>query len=366
MFDRFEEFDIATTDTSIHGCRGGDGPPLPLLHGIPETHLMWHRVALRLAERYTVVATDLRGYGDSGKPPGTADHEPYSMHAIGRDQLKVMQHLGYGRFGVVGHDRGACCAYRLALDHPNAVLRLAVMDVVPVGDAYNRADKDFSLLYRQWSLLAAPEPAPEQFINAAPANLVDFMLDTWSEVTSFPSRGAREYIDKFSHPDTVHAICEEFRASATWDYQQDEADRGNRWISCPVLFLWSQRGAVGKLYGDRSRSGRSGPMTFAASRCRSVTSFQKRRRRKPHAGCWIFRSSEWGFGATARRAGGGSRETVWQRAHPSSSGRERAASWSRLRRFRRRFSVSVTQRTELDCRSRRCAFPSRSRRPARF
>ncbi|MFF4961644.1 alpha/beta fold hydrolase [Streptomyces sp. NPDC001222] len=188
MFDRFEEFDIATTDTSIHGCRGGDGPPLLLLHGIPETHLMWHRVALRLAERYTVVATDLRGYGDSGKPPGTADHEPYSMRAIGRDQLKVMQHLGYGRFGVVGHDRGACCAYRLALDHPNAVLRLAVMDVVPVGDAYNRADKDFSLLYRQWSFLAAPEPAPEQFINAAPANLVDFMLDTWSEVTSaFPA-----------------------------------------------------------------------------------------------------------------------------------------------------------------------------------
>jgi haloacetate dehalogenase len=243
MFDGFEEFDISTSGASIHGRRGGRGPPVLLLHGIPETHLMWHRVAPQLAERYTVVATDLRGYGDSGTPPSTPDHEPYSMRAIGRDQIEVMRHLGYDQFSVVGHDRGARCAYRLALDHPDGVLRLAVMDVVPVGDAYDRADKDFSLAYWQWSLLAAPEPVPEQFINAVPANLVDFMLDTWPEVKdAIPTEVRAKYVEKFSHPDTVHAICEEFRASATLDYQQDEADRGNRKIACPVLFLWSQRG----------------------------------------------------------------------------------------------------------------------------
>ena len=212
---------------------------------------MWHRVAPRLAERYTVVATDLRGYGDSSAPPSTADHEPYSMRAIGRDQLDIMRQLGYDQFSIAGHDRGARCAYRMALDHPDAVRQLAVMDVVPVGDAYDRADKDFSLLYWQWSFLAAPEPVPEEFINAAPANMVDFMLDKWAEVKdAFPAEVRDEYVDKFSHPDTVHAICEEFRASPTLDYQQDEADRGNRTISCPVLFLWSQRGSVAKLYDD--------------------------------------------------------------------------------------------------------------------
>jgi haloacetate dehalogenase len=248
MFDGFEAFEIATVGGSIHGRRGGSGPPLLVLHGIPETHLMWHRVAPQLAERYTVVATDLRGYGDSAKPPSTADQEPYSMRAIGRDQLEVMGQLGYDQFSVVGHDRGARCAYRLALDHPEAVLRLAVMDVVPVGDADDRADKNFSLAYGQWSFLAAPAPVPERFINAAPATLVEFMLDTWPQVKdAFPAEVRAESLEKFRHPETVHAICEEFRAAATLDYQQDQADRGNRRIACPVLFLWSQRGSVANL-----------------------------------------------------------------------------------------------------------------------
>ncbi|WP_327003137.1 alpha/beta hydrolase [Dactylosporangium sp. NBC_01737] len=251
MFDDFETFDIATDGTSIHGRVGGSGPPVLLLHGIPETHLMWHRVAPRLAEHHTVVVTDLRGYGDSGKPPSTADHEPYSMRAIGGDQLDVMRQLGHDTFSVVGHDRGARCAYRLALDHPDAVRRLGVMDVVPVGDAYDRADKDFSLTYWQWSFLAAPAPVPEQFIGAAPATMVDFMLDTWAEVKdAFPASLRARYIEHFSDPATVHAICEEFRAAATLDYEQDEEDRGNRRIACPVLFLWSQHGSVAKLYDD--------------------------------------------------------------------------------------------------------------------
>jgi haloacetate dehalogenase len=251
VFDGFEEFDIPTSGATIHGRRGGDGPPVLLLHGIPETHLMWHRVAPRLAENYTVVVTDLRGWGGSGKPPSSAEHEPYSMRAIGRDQIEVMRSLGHERFHLVGHDRGARCAYRLALDEPDVVTRLAVMDVVPVGDVYNRADKAFSLSYWVWSFLAAPVPVPERFIDAAPAVLVDFMLDTWPEVKdAFPAQVRAAYVKQFADPATVHAICEEFRAAATVDYQQDEADRGNRKIMCPVLFLWSQRGQVAKLYDD--------------------------------------------------------------------------------------------------------------------
>ncbi|MCZ7375621.1 alpha/beta fold hydrolase [Micromonospora sp. WMMC250] len=251
MFDGFEEFDIDTPGARIHGRRGGSGPPVLLLHGIPETHLMWHQVAPRLAEKYTVVATDLRGWGGSGKPPSTADHEPYSMRAIARDQIEVMRRLGHEQFRLVGHDRGARCAYRLALDEPDVVTRLAVMDVVPVGDVYNRADKAFSLSYWVWSFLAAPAPVPEQFIDAAPAVLVDFMLDTWPEVTdAFPPEVRAAYVEQFRDPATVHAICEEFRAAATLDYQQDEADRGNRKITCPVLFLWSRHGQVAKLYDD--------------------------------------------------------------------------------------------------------------------
>lgn len=145
MLDGFEEFDIATTVTRIHGRRGGDGPPVLLLHGIPETHLMWHLVAPRLAERFTVVATDLRGFGDSGKPPSTPDHAPYSMREIAREQVEVMNALGHSQFAVVGHDRGARCAYRMALDHPGVVTSLAVLDIVPTGDAFRRAGMEFCM-----------------------------------------------------------------------------------------------------------------------------------------------------------------------------------------------------------------------------
>ncbi|MGH3430283.1 MAG: alpha/beta fold hydrolase [Terriglobales bacterium] len=188
MFASFDEFDIATTGSTIHGRRGGNGPPLPLLHGIPETHLMWHSVGPALAERYTVVATDLRGFGDSGTPPSAADHAPYSMREIARDQIEVMHSLGYDRFGVAGHDRGARCAYRLALDHPSAADRLAVLDIVPTGDAFRRASMEFSLGYWVWSFLAAPYPVPERLIAQDPAIFVNHMLDSWSDVPDvFPA-----------------------------------------------------------------------------------------------------------------------------------------------------------------------------------
>lgn len=245
MFDGFEEFDTATTTTTIHGRRGGDGPPVLLLHGIPETHLMWHRVAPRLAEHFTVVATDLRGFGDSGTPPSTPDHAPYSMREIACEQIEVMKTLGYDRFGVAGHDRGARCAYRMALDHPHAVSRLAVLDILPTGDVFRSADMDFCLGFWVWSFLAAPEPVPEQLIARAPGVLVDHMLDSWSQDPgAFPAEVRAEYIEKFRDPDTIHAVCEEYRAAATLDYQHDEADRGERRIGCPTLVLWSRTGAA--------------------------------------------------------------------------------------------------------------------------
>jgi haloacetate dehalogenase len=249
VFDGFEEFDIATTGTTIHGRRGGDGAPILLLHGIPETHLMWHRVAPQLAERFTVVASDLRGFGDSGTPPSTPDHTPYSMRQIARDQLEVMNALGFDRFHVVGHDRGARCAYRLALDHPDAVTRLAVLDIVPTGDAFRQANMDFSLGFWVWSFLAAPEPVPEQLIAQAPEVLVNHMLDAWSDERDVFSDDVRaKYVGNFSTPERIHAICEEYRAAATLDYEHDEADRGRRRISCPTLALWSASGAVASWY----------------------------------------------------------------------------------------------------------------------
>lgn len=249
MFDGFDEFDITVTGTTIHGRRGGSGPPLLLLHGIPETHIMWHRVAPTLAERFTVVMTDLRGYGDSGKPASTNDHSPYAMREIALDQVEVMAALGHERFGVAGHDRGGRCGYRMALDHPGPVRRLAVLDIVPTGDAFRHADKEFSLGFWIWTFLAAPYPIPETLIERSPATIVDYMLDDWAEVRgAFPSEVRREYIDKFSDPATIHAVCEQYRAAAILDDEHDEADRGRVSIACPVLALWARGGAVDQWY----------------------------------------------------------------------------------------------------------------------
>lgn len=245
MFDGFEPFDIATSATSIHGRVGGNGPPLLLLHGIPETHLMWHRVAPELAKRYTIVATDLRGYGGSGAPGSTPDHAPYSMREIASDQIEVMAALGHDRFAVIGHDRGARCAYRLALDHPSLVTRLGVLDVVPTGDVFGLVDGDVMLSFWVWSFLAAPEPTPERLIAADPDAFVNHMLDEWSDrALAFPDEVRAAYVATFHDPARIHAVCEEYRAAATLDRQHDEADRGERRIACPVLVLWSRTGWV--------------------------------------------------------------------------------------------------------------------------
>ncbi len=249
MLDGFTEFDVAVSATTIHGRRGGSGPPLLLLHGFPETHLMWHRVAPALAREHTVVLADLRGNGGSGAPPSSPDHAPYSMQALANDQVELMQAFGFERFGVAGHDRGARCAYRMALDHPAVVDRLALLDVVPTGDAFDSAGMDFALGFWVWSFLAAPYPVPERLIEGAPAVLVDYALDHWGEdPAAFPPDVRAAYAEHLSRPATIHAICEQYRAAATLDYAADSRDRGTRRIECAVLVLWSAGGAVAAWY----------------------------------------------------------------------------------------------------------------------
>jgi haloacetate dehalogenase len=250
MFDGFALTTIETGQAAIRVRHGGGGPPLLLLHGFPQTHIMWHKIAPRLAREFTVVAADLRGYGSSSKPLTTANHEPYSKRAMARDMVAVMERLGFDRFSVAGHDRGGRVAYRLALDHPKRVERLAVLDIVPVSEAFRRADMAFALNFWPWSLLSQPYPLPERLVGAAPEAVLDGVLDGWSVVeAAFPDEVRTEYLRALSDPETIHAICEEYRAAATLDFEQDEADRrGGRRISCPVLALWSGQGALQKWY----------------------------------------------------------------------------------------------------------------------
>jgi haloacetate dehalogenase len=248
MFEGFERTTIDTGETTIRVRRGGSGPPLLLLHGFPETHLMWHKIAPRLAEEFTVVATDLRGFGDSGKPSSTPDHAPYAMRALARDQVAVMQQLGFDRFFVTGHDRGARCAYRLALDHPEHVMKLAVLDVVPTGEDFRRAGMAFALGYWIWSFLAAPFDLPERLLAGHSDTLVDYALDSWAATpNAFPEEVRAAYRRAFRDPKTIHGVCEEYRAAAMLDYQHDEADRGRR-LACPVLALWAKQGAIEAWY----------------------------------------------------------------------------------------------------------------------
>ncbi len=249
MFEGFAELEIDTGETTIRLRKGGAGPPLLLLHGHPQTHAMWHRVAPMLARDFTVVAADLRGYGDSGKPPTTADHEPYSKRAMARDQIAVMRALGYQSFYVAGHDRGGRVAYRMALDHPERVLRLAVLDIVPTGEMYRRTDMSFALGYWHWFFLPQPYDFPERVIAADPDR---FYLERHAgpdPADLFAPEALAEYRRCWRNPATIHAMCEDYRAGATIDFQLDEADRrAGRRIGCPLLALWGSRGRMGDWY----------------------------------------------------------------------------------------------------------------------
>ncbi|MPZ71849.1 MAG: alpha/beta fold hydrolase [Nitriliruptorales bacterium] len=237
MFDGFEMSTIAVAGGSLRVRRGGVGPPVLLLHGHPQTHVMWHAVAPVLAERHTVICADLTGYGGSSAPATTADHEPYSKRAMGHVQIELMRELGFDRFAVVGHDRGGRVAYRMALDHPEVVQRLAVLDIVPTGEMWRHAGMEFGLAYWHWYFLAQPYDLPERIITADPEA---FYGSRWNAASFHPDAVA-DYRQSIAAPGTVHAICEDYRAAAGIDREQDEIDRrAERRIQCPVLVLWGR------------------------------------------------------------------------------------------------------------------------------
>jgi haloacetate dehalogenase len=248
VYEGFASTTIDTGEAAIRTRYAGSGPPLLLLHGHPQTHVMWHLVAPRLARDFTVVATDLRGYGDSSKPPTTADHEPYSKRAMARDQVEVMRQLGFERFFVAGHDRGARVAYRMALDHPQRVAKLAVLDIVPTGEAFRRADMAFGLAYWGWFFLAQPFDLPERLVGADPEYFFSHR-DGRERRDVFAREAREEYLRCYRDPAAIHAACEDYRAGATIDFALDEADRAaGRRIACPVLALWAGRGKLNEWY----------------------------------------------------------------------------------------------------------------------
>lgn len=243
MFKGFGLSMIDTGEAILRVRHGGSGPPLLLLHGHPQTHVMWHKIAPWLARDFTVVAPDLRGYGESSKPPTTPDHEPYSKRAMARDQVALMQHFGFEHFFVAGHDRGGRCAYRLALDHPARVRKLAVLDIIPTGEAFRRADMQFGLGFWHWFFLAQPYDLPERLIGGNPNN---YYFHTGRQL--FDPDALADYLRCVHNPATIHAMCEDYRAGATIDYHLDEADRGQRQIRYPILVLWSRQGELEAWY----------------------------------------------------------------------------------------------------------------------
>ena len=246
MFEGFETADVETSGARIHLVHGGEGPPLLLLHGYPQTHVIWHKIAAQLAERFTVVACDLRGYGDSAKPPGGDNHEAYSKHAMALDQVEVMAHLGFDRFAVAGHDRGARVAHRLALDHPERVSRLAVLDIAPTRKMFAETNQSFATDYYHWFFLIQPADFPETLIGANPEVYLRQKMGKFVGDGAFTAAAWAEYVRCFT-PDAIHASCEDYRAAASIDLEHDEADLDSM-IACPVLALWGAKGAIEKHY----------------------------------------------------------------------------------------------------------------------
>lgn len=245
--DHFETAEIRVSDNTIFIRRYGEGSPLLMVHGFPRTSLMWRHMAPQLASNHTVICVDLRGYGRSGVPSSAEDHYPYSKRAMASELVAVMDKLGFARFDLVGHDRGGRVAYRLALDHPQNVRRLAVFDVIPISEAWARADAKFAMNWWPWSLLMQKAPLPEKYLLGAP----DAAFDTPLGEGSFGPEIKAEYLETYRDPERVHAVCEEYRAAAGIDIEHDKKDREqSRKIACPMLHLWSAGGPLDTFYGE--------------------------------------------------------------------------------------------------------------------
>lgn len=248
MFEGFESKRIATKGTEINVKVAGNGPPLLLIHGYPQTHVIWHKIAPRLAEDFTVVVTDLRGYGDSGKPASDAEHTPYSKRAMAADQVEVMSSLGFSKFSVVGHDRGGRVAHRMVRDYPNRIDKIAVLDIAPTATMYGATDKKFATAYYHWFFLIQPNGLPEHMIGCDPEFYLSRKLAAWGKANGAITEEAfKEYLRCFSKPETIHATCEDYRASAGIDLEHDAANAGEK-IDNPLLVLWGQEGFVASAY----------------------------------------------------------------------------------------------------------------------
>ncbi len=250
FFDTFELSSVAVRDGALRVRMGGSGPPLLLLHGNPQSHVMWHKVAPALARRFTVICPDLRGYAGSFKPGATPDHAPYAKTEMARDMVELMSALGHDRFRVGSHDRGARVAHRLALDHPDRVERLAVLDIVPTLEHFERTDMSFALGYYHWFWFAQPHPFPENLISAAPETW-------WHAHTSrepkppgfFAPEALADYLEAARDPAAIIGMCEDYRAAATIDLEHDRASRAaGAKINCPLLVLWGAQGRIGGWY----------------------------------------------------------------------------------------------------------------------
>ena len=246
MFEGFETRQIETIGTTINLVTGGSGPPLLLLHGYPQSHVMWHKIAPRLAQDFTVVAPDLRGYGDSGKPVGDPDHMNYSKRVMAQDQVDVMEALGFDQFLLVGHDRGARVSHRLTKDHPQRVQKLATLDIIPTRTMFKIVNQEMATNTYHWFFLIQPFDFPERVIGADADYFIRRGFERTKDSTQvFPPEALEEYVRCFCDPAAIHGTCEDYRAGASVDLVHDEADFDNK-VSCPMLAMWSETGYVGR------------------------------------------------------------------------------------------------------------------------
>ncbi len=246
--NKFDGIQVKTSGAEINLIHGGSGNPLLLLHGYPQTHVMWHKVAPLLVDSFHIICPDLRGYGDSSKPTTTADHYPYSKRAMAQDMVEVMSFLGYREFFVAGHDRGGRVTHRLALDYPEKIKKACVMDIVPTYHMFKTTDQHFATGYYHWFFLIQPDGLPEHMIGADPAYYLTEKLKRWSaRGAEFADEAVAEYTRCFSNPEAIHASCEDYRAASTIDLMHDEEDM-NKKVRCPLLVLWGAKGFVHRTY----------------------------------------------------------------------------------------------------------------------
>jgi haloacetate dehalogenase len=253
LFPGFESRRFTTQGAEIFARVGGEGPPLFLLHGYPQTHVLWHLVAPKLARHFKLILPDLRGYGASSVPPTVPDHSTFSKRAMARDVIEIADQLSLERFLVCGHDRGGRVAYRLALDHPGRIEKLITLDIVPTWDMWHRLTRDLAMKSFHWPFLAQPEPWPERMIGRNPIEWLDHKLALWGgsgDLSVFAPEALAHYRAFFSEPERLHATCEDYRAGATFDLAADEADKaaGKR-IACPTAVFWGEKGIPGEIQG---------------------------------------------------------------------------------------------------------------------